>query len=47
VRVVPREAIPQVQDLLDLTLKHIARHPQVPLVLLGEHNRPFEKVQIL
>src|SRR5215216_1292322 len=47
VRVVPHEAVPQVQDLLDLTLEYVARHPQVPFVLLGEQNRPLEKVQIL
>jgi hypothetical protein len=43
---IPDEAVPYVQHVLDLVLEHVARHPEIPLVFTGEEDRLLEQVQV-
>jgi hypothetical protein len=43
---IPDEAVPHVQHVLDLVLEHVARHLEIPLVFAGEEDRLLEQVQL-
>src|SRR5215212_8667282 len=47
VRMICDETVPYVEDVLDLVLEHIPRHPQVLLVLLAKENRLLQEIQLL
>src|SRR5919112_1641155 len=47
VRVRPDEAIPEIQDVVDLIFQDVTRQAQIFLVFLSEENRLFEEIQVL
>src|SRR5215210_5283248 len=46
-RMVRDEPVPHVENILDLVLEHIPRHPQILLVLLAKEYRLLQEIQLL